>query len=147
MILITLLLIILIGFTGTIVSLLRDIRKSNHRIIELLDENEKKKKWPFSIWRKAFFISITIQVLPLSSARKYRQQTARNQLEPFKDRAFSKGFLMFQKYNFAFHFCWQAVYFLVRSSITTIFHQFLGFFSAFLHYFNRASSFAFVLGP
>jgi len=44
MLMITLLLIILIGFTGTIVSLLRDIRKSNHRIIELLEENEKKKK-------------------------------------------------------------------------------------------------------
>ncbi|MDQ4711629.1 hypothetical protein P8807_09830 [Bacillus subtilis] len=35
------LLVILIGFTGNIVSLLRDQKKSNRRIIEILDKKNK----------------------------------------------------------------------------------------------------------
>ncbi|WP_260859236.1 hypothetical protein [Bacillus pumilus] len=38
---IIILLIILIGFTGNIVSLLREQKQSNQKIIELLDEKKK----------------------------------------------------------------------------------------------------------
>ncbi len=40
---IIILLIILIGFTGNIVSILRNIKQSNEKIIKLLEENQPPK--------------------------------------------------------------------------------------------------------
>lgn len=40
---IMILLIILIGFTGNIVSVLRNIKQSNEKIIKLLEENQRPK--------------------------------------------------------------------------------------------------------